>query len=69
MAKQETQTPAEVVEAPEISLDEFCSRLSETVKSPEAIGGFHFTERAAGTMRGTFEAYRARFDAFLNKPV
>jgi hypothetical protein len=68
MAKQETQAPAET-EVAEISLDEFCSRLSETVKSPESIGGFHFTERAADRMRGTFEAYRARFDAFLNKPV
>ena len=71
MAKEDikAQAETEVVAVPEVSLDEFCTRLSETVKSPELIGGFHFTERAAGRMRGTSEAYKARFDEFLNKPV
>lgn len=70
MAKDDNKVAA-VEDAPaiEVSLDEFCTRLSETVKTPEIIGGFHYTERAAGNMRGTFEAYKARFDAFLTKPV
>lgn len=72
MAKEDKSAAAaaEVVEvAPQMSLDEFCARLSETVKSPELIGGFHFTERAASRPRGTFEAYKARFDEFVKKPV
>lgn len=71
MAKEDikAQAETEVVASPGVSLDEFCARLSETVKSPESIGGFHYTERAAGRLSGTSEAYRARFDEFLNKPV
>lgn len=70
MAKEEIKAEPAVVEVvPEVSLDEFCTRLSETVKSPEMIGGFHYTERAAQRMRGTSEAFKARFDAFCNKPV
>ena len=71
MAKEDSKAIAvvEVEAAPEVALDEFCGRLSETVRSPEVIGGFHYTERAAGRLRGTFEAYRARFDEFINKPV
>jgi len=77
MAKEDTavaaaaaQAAAEVAAPVEtLSLDEFCSRLSETVRSPEMIGGFHYTERAANTLRDTFEAFKARFDVFVNKPV
>lgn len=74
MAKTETaaeQAAPEVVAVatPEVSLDEFCSRLSETVRSPEMIAAFHHTERAAGRVRGTPEAYKASFDKFVNQPV
>lgn len=81
MAKDDTSAPAltdtapvvadtAVAASPEVlSLDDFCRILSETVKSPELIGGFHYTERAAGRLSGTSEAYKARFDEFINKPV
>ena len=59
----------EIVETPSMTLDEFCLRLSETVRSPELIAGFHHVERAAGRLRGTFDEYSTRFDAFRNQPV
>lgn len=72
MAKTETATEevvAPVAEVPKLSLDEFCARLSETVKSPELIGAFHYSERAAGSPHATSEAFKARFEAFRNAPV
>jgi len=68
MAKTEA-VQAEASPALTFTLDEFCARLSETVKSPELLGAFHHVELAAGRSRDTAEAYRARFDEFLNKPV
>lgn len=52
-----------------VSLNEFCARLSETVNRPELIGGFAFSERAAGHQRGTAEEFAARYEVFINKPV
>lgn len=54
---------------PKVSLVEFCSRVSETLTRPELINGFHHKERAAGRLKDTTTAYRARFDAFVNAPV
>lgn len=55
--------------APKLSLTDFCTRLSETVKRPELIGAFEFTERKAQRIKATEAEFRARFDAFANKPV
>lgn len=52
-----------------LSINEFCTRLSETVIRPELIGAFAFSERAAGNLRDTADAYQARYEAFVNKPV
>lgn len=69
-------TPAETVEsaAPEpvvqtLTPAEFCARLSESLRKPELIGAFHSTEVAAGVERDTAEAFQARFEEFVNKPV
>ena len=51
------------------SLTEFCMRVSQTVRRPELIGAFEHVERTAGRTTDTEAAYRARFDAFLNKPI
>lgn len=75
MAKNDTsvaETPAPVAAVapePTLSLDEFCVRLSVTEKRPEAIAGFHYTENAAGRVKGTQDEYASRFREFLNKPV
>lgn len=60
---------AESVEPIRLTLNEFCARLSKTVKRPSLLGGFEHTERVAGRLTDTDEAFRARFDAFINKPV
>ena len=52
-----------------VSLNEFCSRLSETVARPELIGAFAFSERATSISRDTVAAFQARYTAFINKPV
>lgn len=56
-------------DAPTLTLTEFCIRLSETVKSPELIGGFEFMETRAGHVKDTAEAFQARYDAFISTPV
>lgn len=53
----------------ELTLDEFCTRLSNTDKRVELIGGFAHSERAAGTIKDTEPAFKARFAAFATKPV
>jgi hypothetical protein len=50
-------------------LNEFCARLSATVKRPELIGSFEHHERTGGRLSATESEFKSRFDAFLNKPV
>lgn len=81
MAKTQNESSAEVltpvatpvaapVDAPvSLTLTEFCSRLSETVRSPELIAGFEFNERMAGRVQSDAVQFRARFDEFVNKPI
>lgn len=67
MAKEDTK--AVVPDEPTIELGEFCARLSEKVRSPELIAGFHCTCEAKGVLKDTAAAYTARFDEFINTPV
>lgn len=53
----------------EITLTEFCTRLSETVRRPELIGAFEHASKAAGRLKATSEAFQAAFTKFRNKPV
>lgn len=53
----------------ELTLQEFCQRLSSVDKRVELIGAFHYSETAAGTVKGLESAFADRFAAFLNKPV
>ena len=54
---------------PALSISDFCTRLSETVSRPELIGAFAHVEQKAQRVSDTEANYRARFDAFINKPV
>ena len=71
--KTETNVPeaiaAPVAVEPELSINDFCARLSETITRPELIGAFAHVERAAGRVKDTGLAYRARYDLFVNQPV
>lgn len=55
--------------ADDITLEEFCRRLSITDRRPELIGGFHFAEKAAGRVKDAESNFADRFQAFANKPV
>lgn len=61
-------TPAEA-DSFDLTLDEFCARLSATDKRVEFIAAFHHVEEAAGRLRDTEDAYRARLAAFAARPV
>ena len=52
-----------------IELGEFCARLSEKVRSPELIAGFHYTSEANGVLKATEADFRISFDKFVNTPV
>jgi hypothetical protein len=53
----------------DLTLDEFCLRLSKSDKRVELIGAFHYTEKAAGRFKDAEQNYQTRFEAFVNKPV
>lgn len=53
----------------QVTLDEFCARLSSSVKPPELLGGFELVERVAGRTQDTEDAYKSRFAAFVNMPA
>lgn len=61
-------TPADGVDN-EISLIEFCTRLSATVRRPELISAFEYSERLDGRIKDTAEAFQARFETFGKTPV
>ncbi len=65
----EAEQAAPVAEPNEITLTEFCVRLSVTVRRPELISAFEFTQRAAGVLKAAPEAYQARFEEFMKSPV
>lgn len=59
----------EVSVEPRVLLDEFCRRLSQSVKRPELIAGFHYTQKASGTASATPAAFQAAYEQFVNKPI
>lgn len=70
MAKANTTELVDVeVPVVAISLTEFCTRLSASVKRPELIGAFHSVEKAAGRVSATDAEFRQRYDAFCNAPA
>lgn len=70
MAKNDAPAdkPVEVAQI-KVSLNEFCTRLSETVIRPELIGAFASVERSAGHVSGTVAEFESRYNDFINKPV
>lgn len=53
----------------QVTLNEFCIRLSKKEKRVELIGGFEFEERNAKRLKDTEENYSARFQDFIKKPA
>lgn len=72
MSKKESAAAADAAAVPEtveITLVEFCTRLSETVRRPELIGAFEHASKAAGKVKAAADVFAADFAAFRNKPV
>lgn len=67
MSKTNDEAP---VAAPEhITLDEFCMRLSMSDRRVELIGGFAYSEKAAGRIKDAESEFQTRYSAFANKSV
>ena len=56
-------------DAPEVTLDEFCLRLSATDKRVEMIAGFYASQKRAGTVKATESDLSSRYAAFISQPV
>jgi hypothetical protein len=66
-----TEAVTEAVGAPvvQVTLEEFCVRLSNTDRRVELLSAFHFTEKQAARLKDAESNYAARYTAFINKPV
>lgn len=53
----------------ELSLDEFCTRLSGGSVGPELIGGFYQSQKSAGKVHGTDASFISDLDAFIKQPA
>ncbi|MEY8688440.1 MAG: hypothetical protein AB9M53_00990 [Leptothrix sp. (in: b-proteobacteria)] len=69
MAKPDTTDAAAAPEAIELTLEEFCTRLSVTDKRVELIGGFYSSEKRAGRVKDVETAFAGRFVAFATQPA
>lgn len=64
-----TEERLEVAEAPQLSLQEFCTRLSSTENRVELISGFEHDERTSGRLKDTDKAFAGRYQVFINRPA
>ena len=55
--------------APALTIEEFCSRLSESDRRVELISGFCSTEKSNGVISDQSTNFSARYLAFVNKPA
>lgn len=60
---------ADEVEYQEITLTEFCTRLSMNDNRVEMIAGFEHAEKLAGHFKDIEPSYLSRFTVFTTKPV
>ncbi|MFD3263211.1 hypothetical protein [Phenylobacterium ferrooxidans] len=69
----ETAADAIVVPTPpqtfDLTLEEFCARLSGSDRSVEMIAGFYSDERAKGVDKDTSENFTERYAAFATRPA
>lgn len=75
MPQPSAQAPAPAAEAKDalasqdLTLVEFCMRLSATDRRVEMIAGFERSENAAGRVKDSEPAFAARFVAFTTQPA
>ncbi len=51
----------------QLTLDEYCARLSIADRRVELIGAFYATEKAAGRTKDMESAFAARYTTFINQ--
>ena len=61
--------PVAQVESFDLTIDEYCTRLSADKASPEIIGGFHHSQVVAGNNKASSAAFAQAFDAFKKQPA
>lgn len=69
MPKENTsvEQPAELPD--DITVEEFCTRLSQNDRRVELIGAFHFDEKRNGRIKDSESAFAERFDKFATTPA
>jgi hypothetical protein len=65
----DTQPAIAQVAATQLTLNEFCIRLSQRERRVTLIGGFEAVERKALRTKDTEASYQSRYDAFINQPA
>ena len=55
--------------ATQLTLTEFCIRLSQRDRRVTLIGGFESVERKSGQVKDTEKAYQSRYSDFINQPA
>jgi hypothetical protein len=53
----------------DVSLDDFCKKLSLKETRYSLISAFHLNQKKAGKLRDTPSAYQGRFEKYINTPV
>jgi hypothetical protein len=68
---QKSQKSTALQSAPEIELTlrDFCIRLSTKEKRVELISGFEADERRANRLKASESEFDERFKAFINRPA
>lgn len=73
MAKSPTepveQSKPATQSADEVTLTEFCTRISASDRRVELIGAFNHIETKAGRIKATEKEFLSRFDAFIKQPA
>lgn len=67
-AKPGLEQPLELSEDA-ITVEEFCTRLSQNDRRVELIGAFHFDEKRSGRIKDSESAFAERFDKFATTPA
>lgn len=60
------------VDAPatfDLTLNEYCLRLSSEKVGPEMIAGFQHDQLAKGAIKGSHTGFKAAFDKFVRQPA
>jgi hypothetical protein len=69
MADKSGKVAASSPDSFDLTLQEFCIRLSRKDKRVEMIGAFHATEKKAGRQKDSESNFQSRFDAFCKQPA